>query len=400
MRKVSKSKSARVSRRADETKSFIVFDIYERAYEMRREGREPILLSVGEPDFRTPQPVVEACKKAMMEGRTQYTHSLGIIELREAICAQYHKNYGVDINPDRIMVCSGTSPAMMMLFGALLERDDNVILPNPYYPCYPNFIRFLGGEVNLVDVREQEGFQYRPEDIKARVDDRTAAIMINSPGNPTGTLMPPDRMAAVAQIGPPVISDEIYHGLVYGEREHSILEFDPDSFVLNGFSKRYAMTGWRLGYLIAPSEFMGPLQRMQQNFQISVNTFTQYGAVAALTDPAVDREVKHMAETFDRRRRYMIERLSRMGFGIATEPKGAFYVFVNAKRFTNDSYRFAFELLERAEVGVTPGVDFGPAGEGFLRFSYANSMEKIEEGLNRLEKYLADIEECEPGEKT
>jgi len=393
MQKVSKGKSAEVSKRAERTKSFIVFDIYERAYHMRREGRNPILLSVGEPDFHTPQPIIEACRKAMTDGLTRYTHSLGIIELREAIAADYHKRYGVEIDPDNIMVCSGTSPAMLMLFAVMLEPGDNVILPNPHYPCYPNFINFIGGELNLVDVPEEDGFQYRPEDIKKHVNDRTAAIMINSPGNPTGTLMSPERMRETTEIGPPVISDEIYHGLVYDEREHSIFEFTDDAFVLNGFSKRYAMTGWRLGYLIAPEKFMWPLQKMQQNFQISVNTFSQFGAVAALTDPEVEREVRKMVDTFDKRRRYMLERLRRMGFGIATEPKGAFYVFANAKKFTKDTYKFAFELLEKAEVGVTPGMDFGPAGEGFLRFSYANSIENIEEGLDRLEKYLADIEE-------
>lgn len=391
MENISKRKMAKITKRAIETKSFIVFDIYERAYQMRREGRHPILLSVGEPDFPTPEPIVEACRKAMQDGHTRYTHSLGIIELREAIAADYKKKYNIEIDPGQIMVFSGTSPAMLLLFGLIMEPGDNVILPNPYYPCYPNFIRFQGGEINLVDVSEQDGFQYRPEDIREKVNERTCAIVINSPGNPTGTLMSAERMKATVEIGPPVISDEIYHGLVYGEEAHSILEFEPDSFVLNGFSKLYAMTGWRLGYLIAPKNLMWPLQKMQQNFQISVNTFSQYGAVAALNDPAVEIEVKRMVEIFDQRRRYMLDRLHRMGFGIATEPKGAFYVFANAKIFTDDTYKFAFDLLERAEVGVTPGVDFGPAGEGFLRFSYANSMENIEEGLNRLEKYLADV---------
>lgn len=394
MRKDSKrGKSACISGRAQATKNFIVFDIYERAYEMRREGRKPILLSVGEPDFPTPRPVMEAARKAMTDGHTRYTHSLGIIELREAIAGNYYKRYGVDVDPGRIMVCSGTSPALLMLFGAIMEPGDNVILPNPYYPCYPNFIKFLGGEVNLVDVGEEDGFQYRPGDVAERINERTAAVMINSPGNPTGTLMPPDRMSEIAGLPVPVVSDEIYHGLVYGEKEHTILEFDPEACVLNGFSKRYAMTGWRLGYLIAPGRLMSTLQKMQQNFQISVNTFAQFGAVAALTDPEVEKEVQQMADTFDRRRRYMLDRLENMGFSVATEPRGAFYVFANARKFTDDTYRFAFDLLENAEVGVTPGIDFGPAGEGYLRFSYANSMENIEEGLNRLESYLAKYEE-------
>ncbi len=394
MQKDSKrGKSTSISSRAQATKNFIVFDIYERAYEMRHEGRMPVLLSVGEPDFPTPEPVIEAARKAMADGHTRYTHSLGIIELREAIAENYYNRYGVDVDPGRIMVCSGASPAMLMLFGAIMEPGDNVILPNPYYPCYPNFIKFLGGEVNLVDVGEKDGFQYRPDDVMEKINSRTAAIMINSPGNPTGALMPPDRMSEIAGLQVPVVSDEIYHGLVYGEKEHTILEFDPEAFVLNGFSKRYAMTGWRLGYLIAPGKLMSTFQKLQQNFQISVNTFAQFGAVEALTNPQVENEVKRMAGIFDLRRRYMLERLERMGFSIATEPKGAFYVFANARKFTEDTYRFAFDLLENAEVGVTPGIDFGPAGEGYIRFSYANSMENIEEGLNRLESYLARYEE-------
>lgn len=386
-------RQAKVSSRALNTKSFIVFDIFERAYEMRLQGRRPILLAVGEPDFPTPEEIIEACDKAMRDGHTRYTHSLGIIQLREAISADYKKRYNVDIDPGCIMVCSGTSPAMWMLFGALLEYGDEVIVSDPCYPCYPNFIRYMGGEVVWVRVKEEEGFVYLPQDIAPKITERTAGIMINSPGNPTGILISPKRMAEIAQLGPPIISDEIYHGLVYEGSAHSILEFTKNAFVLNGFSKRYAMTGWRVGYLIAPPHFMRPLQNVQQNFQISVNTFAQYGALEALTNPAVERKVAEMVKIFDERRRYMVNRLKKMGFGIAVEPTGAFYVFANAKKFTNDTYSFAFDCLEKAEVGVTPGIDFGPGGEGFIRFSYANSMENIEEGLDRLEKYLAMIGE-------
>lgn len=386
-------RSPDVARRAVETKSFIVFDIFERSYEMRLEGRRPIMLAVGEPDFPTPPEIIEAASKAMKDGHTRYTHSLGLIQLREAIAERYRKDYGVEVDPGRIMICSGTSPAMLMLFGALLERGDEVIISDPGYPCYPNFIQYVGGKAVRVPVKESEGFVYRPEDIRKKITKRTKGIMINSPANPTGTLIPGKRMAKIVGLGPTVISDEIYHGLVYEGEAHSILEYDPDAFVLNGFSKRYAMTGWRVGYLIAPSKFIRPLQNVQQNVQISVNTFAQYGALEALTNPSVARQVKKMVSIFDERRSYMVARLKKMGFGVAVEPTGAFYVFANARRFTTDSHRFAFDCLERAELGVTPGIDFGPGGEGFIRFSYANSMEHIEEGLNRLEKYLSLIEE-------
>jgi len=238
-----------------------------------------------------------------------------------------------------------------------------------------------------VAVHEDDGFQFRPEAVKGRVGPRTKAIFINSPANPTGTLLLAERMAALAGLGPLVVSDEIYHGLVYEGREHSILEFTDRAIVFNGFSKAYAMTGWRLGYAIVPPGLIRPLQKMHQNFFISANAFVQAAGIVALR--AAQPDVERMRATYDERRRFIIPGLRRLGFGVATEPTGAFYVLANAKRFTTDSYAFAFEILERAKVGVTPGVDFGSNGEGYLRFSYANSKDNIAEALRRLEVFLA-----------
>jgi aspartate/methionine/tyrosine aminotransferase len=195
-------------------------------------------------------------------------------------------------------------------------------------------------------------------------------------------------MESIADMGKWVLSDEIYHGLVYEGRAHSILEFTDRCIVFNGFSKLYAMTGWRLGYLIVPKNFIRPMQRMLQNFFISANSVAQCAGCTALTDPSVETDVARMRETYDERRRFMIQRLREIGFGITVEPTGAFYIFANAGRFTRDSYAFAFEILENAKVGVTPGVDFGPNGEGYIRFSYANSIENIGTGLDRIEAYL------------
>ena len=216
--------------------------------------------------------------------------------------------------------------------------------------------------------------------------DRTKAVFINSPSNPTGNLLSAERMEEIARISTWVISDEIYHGLVYEGKEHSILEFNDDAFVLNGFSKLYAMTGLRLGYLIAPKPFIRPMQKLQQNFFISANSMVQQAGIAALTEAGED--VDRMKKIYDERRRYMIKRLKAMGLGITVEPTGAFYVFANAKHISGDSYKLAFDILENAHVGVTPGIDFGENGEGYLRFSYANSLDNIAEGMNRLEKYL------------
>jgi len=222
--------------------------------------------------------------------------------------------------------------------------------------------------------------------IEEKLSPRVKGIMINSPANPTGNIMSEERMEKIAQFSPYIISDEIYHGLVYEGKAHSILEFTERGFVINGFSKLYAMTGWRLGYLIAPKEFIRPIQKIQQNLFISASSFTQWAALAGLKDACED--VQKMRETYDQRRRYLIPRLKELEFGITVEPTGAFYVLANAKRFSQDSYRLAFDILQEAKVGVAPGIDFGSNAEGYLRFCYANSLENIMEGMNRLEKYL------------
>jgi aspartate/methionine/tyrosine aminotransferase len=378
-----------ITRRAKEMTSFIVMDVLERAQEMERRGRTVIHLEVGEPDFDTPEPIKEACLRAIREGETHYTHSLGLVPLREAICEQYAEKYGVEVSPDQVLVTSGTSPAMLLLFSALLEQGAEVILPNPSYPCYPNIISYVGGRPVLVDTEEEEGFQYLPAAIKRQTTPRSKGIIVNSPSNPTGIVMDKKRMKEIAALSPAVISDEIYHGLVYKGEEHTMLEFTDRCFVLNGFSKLYAMTGWRLGYLIAPQEFIRPMQVMQQNLFISPNSFVQWAGIAALRE--AHREVAEMKEIYNRRREFMLQRLRELGFGVAVEPTGAFYILANARRYSADSYRLAFDILEKAGVGVTPGIDFGSGAEGFLRFSYANSLENIEEGMERLQKYLASL---------
>ena len=375
-----------ISSKALEIPPFIVMDVMERALELEQKGEQVIHLEIGEPDFDTPQCIKDACCDALCDGETHYTHSLGLLELREAIAADYEKTYGVRVTPDRILIASGTSTAMLLLFSALLEPGDEVILPNPYYPCYPNIIKYVGGVPLFVDVLEEEGFQYLPGMISPKIGPRTKGILINSPSNPTGNLLSGERMEEIAQFSPPIISDEIYHGLVYEGEVHTILEYTEDAFVINGFSKLYAMTGWRLGYLIAPKEFIRPMQRLQQNLFISPNSFVQLAAINALQE--AEDDVRRMRETYDQRRKFMVKRLRELGFGIMVEPTGAFYILANAKRFSGDSYRFAFDILEEAKVGVAPGIDFGTNAEGFLRFSYARSMENIVEGMDRLEAYL------------
>jgi aspartate/methionine/tyrosine aminotransferase len=377
-----------IPNRLREFTSFIVMDVLEKAHEMEREGVNVVHLEVGEPDFDTPQCVKEAACKALQDGHTHYTHSLGMIELREAVAEHYSDGYGVAVDPGQVVITSGTSPAMFTLCAVLLEIGDQVIVSDPHYACYPNFIKFVEGEPVYVRVLEEDGFQYRTEAIREKITDKTRAVLINSPSNPTGNLLSEDRMKAIAGLGPYVVSDEIYHGLVYEGKEHSILEITDHAFVLNGFSKVFAMTGLRLGYMIVPKPFIRTIQKIQQNFFISPNAAVQMGGIAALKEAGDD--VKKMRRIYDERRRFMIRRLKEMGLGITVEPTGAFYVFANMKHVSLDSYKLAFDILEKAHVGVTPGIDFGDGGEGYIRFSYANSMENIAEGLDRLERYLQD----------
>ncbi|MEW6188355.1 MAG: pyridoxal phosphate-dependent aminotransferase [Thermodesulfobacteriota bacterium] len=375
-----------VSRRVREITPFIAMDVMETAQAMERAGERIIHLEVGEPDFDTPECIKEAALRALGEGKTHYTDSRGLFELRQAISEYYLRRYGVAVSPDQILITSGTSPAMFMVFSALLEAGEEIIISDPHYACYPNFIRFAQGNPIKIRVYEEDGFQYHPEEIRSRITPQTKGIVINSPSNPTGTLLGEERIGEISDFDPYIISDEVYHGLVYEGREHSILEFTPRAFVLNGFSKLYAMTGWRLGYLIAPQSFMRSLQKIHQNFFISANSVAQWAGIAALTQ--AEEEVKRMRRLYDERRKLMISRLKDMGFGLKVEPTGAFYVLANARKFHADSYRLAFDILKKARVGVTPGIDFGEGAEGYLRFTYANSLERIEEGMVRLREYL------------
>lgn len=371
--------------------SFIVMDVLEKAQAMEAQGINIIHLEVGEPDFDIPACVAEAAQKAYLQGKTHYTHSLGDPDLRRAIADFSKAEYGVTVDPDCIVVTSGSSPAILMALMLLCEAGGEVILSNPGYACYSNFVLACNGVPVEVNLKAENGFLFDMEEMKKAITPRTRAIFINSPMNPTGTLLTKEQMQELAGLNIPILSDEIYHGLVYEGKTHSMLEFSDEAFILNGFSKRFAMTGLRLGYLIAPKKYMRSLQTLQQNLFICAPSTAQQAGIAALTQ--ADADVQRMRQTYNERRLYMLQRLRSMGFTIHTEPQGAFYVFADARKFTSDCYHFAFDVLEKAHVGITPGVDFGSNGEGFVRFSYANSIENIKEGMDRLEKYLSFLPE-------
>jgi aspartate/methionine/tyrosine aminotransferase len=375
-----------LSRRAREVTPFLAMEVMERAKVLEAQGRDIVYLCLGEPDFPTPTPVIEAAIRSLRSGETTYTHSLGRIELREEIAAFYRRRYGLAIDPGRIIVSSGTSPLMLLLFAALLNEGDEIIVPDPSYACYPNFIRFVGGVPRLLRTREEDGFQPDPAEVRASISSRTRGVLVNSPSNPAGSVIPASRLAKLAALPVPLISDEIYHGLTYEGEERSALEFSPDAFVLGGFSKAYAMTGWRLGFLIAPSQTIRTLQSMHQNFLISANNFVQSAGIAALRDCGA--YVARMREEYDRRRRMIVGRLRDLGLGVRKIPEGAFYVLADARHISADSRSLAREILDSTGVAVTPGIDFGEGAEGFLRFSYANSQENIGKALDRLEAFF------------
>ena len=375
-----------IAKRAQAIDPFLAVEVFQRAERLEAEGADVIHLEYGEPDFDTPPVVREAAEKALKDGRARYVNTLGLLPLREAIAAHYRERYGVTVSPEQILVTAGTSPSMLLLFMTLLEAGDEVVLSDPHYACYPKFVKYAGGVPRYVPVEESDRFQFRPDAVAGVVGPATKAILINSPANPTGTVLAPDRMAALARLGPWIVSDEIYHGLTYEGPEHSILEFTDRAFVLNGFSKLYAMTGWRLGYLIAPPAFIGALKAAHGNFFISTNEFVQWGALAALTEAADD--AARFRRIFDERRRAMVAGLQRIGLGVGAPPTGAFYVLANARRFSPDSLALAFEILDRAHVAVTPGIDFGRNAEGYLRFAYTRSLERIEEALGRIGRFL------------
>ncbi|MBU8920884.1 MAG: pyridoxal phosphate-dependent aminotransferase [Bacteroidales bacterium] len=371
-----------------EIRPFMVMEVLERAIELEKEGRSIIHMEIGEPDFPTPPGIIRAAESSLHAGDTHYTDSRGILELREAIATYYGNGYDIDISPGQVLVTMGVSPALLLVMSTFIEHPgDEIILGDPCYPCYPNFIRYLGGVPRFVTTREEDGFQLRAEDVEKVVCARTKGIMVNSPANPTGTLIGAAEFESICGIGPPVISDEIYHGLVYGEKERSALEFSPDSYVLNGFSKLFAMTGWRLGYMIVPEKALRSLQILQQNFFISPGSFVQAAGIEALrgTHP----EIPAMVKMYDERRRYLLEALPGLGLEYTIEPRGAFYIFVNASHLGRDSYKLAFDILDKVGVALTPGIDFGERGEGHLRISYANSLDNIREGIRRLGEYIS-----------
>ncbi len=381
---------ARWATRAEALEPFLAMEVLERAAELERAGIDIAHLELGEPEFAPPAAASRAVMEALARDETGYTDSRGLWPLREAIAEDLERRFGQSVTPERVLVTQGTSSAMTLVFSCLVEAGDEVLIPTPHYPCYPNFVRFCGAKPIFVPTKAENGWHIDPERVRRAITPKTKAIIIGSPANPTGAVQPREVMEALAQMGPTLIADEIYDGLVYdGVETTSAITLGENHFVLDGFSKRYAMTGFRLGWVVAPESAMRRLQILQQNLFISASSFVQHAGIAAIEEGA--QMTADLVEACGERRTLLVDGLRRLGFGVDHDPEGAFYVLADARAFGDDSRALAFELLERAHVGITPGIDFGEAAEGRLRFCYALSPETIETALTRLEPVLAEL---------
>ena len=371
------------SARVESVAPFLAMEVMERGMEMARSGLDVLQLGVGEPGFPPPPEVAGAVAAAVAAGDTHYTDSRGLHTLREAIAADCERRRGVTLSPDRIVVTSGTSPALLMVVSLLLDPGDELILPTPHYPCYPNMVATCGGRPVLVPTSPDDGYVIDVDRVRAAVTPRTRGILVASPANPTGAVQPPAVVRGLAELGVPILSDEVYDGLLYdGAVAASPLGMTDRCFVFDGFSKRYAMTGFRLGYVIAPESAMRHLVSLQQNLFISASHFVQTAGLTALEQGEPHRRM--MVAEYDRRRRVLVDGVRRLGLAVPVTPTGAFYVLADARHLGRDSLRLAFEILERTQVALGPGRDFGETAEGFLRFSFAAAFEDITAALERL----------------
>ncbi len=381
-----------ISQRAAEIEPFHVIDILARARELEAEGRSIIHMEIGEPDFDTPQPIVDAGIEALRSGHHHYTPALGLPALRKQIAEQYLRQQGEEVDAGRIAITPGSSGALQLLTTLLVNPGDEVLMGDPGYPCNRHFVRLSEGRVRAIPVGVAERFQLTAKLVEAHWGEQTKVVMISSPSNPTGTVIEPDELekiaVVVAERGGTLIVDEIYHGLIYRKQGRTAVNLPGDVFVVNSFSKYYGMTGWRLGWLVAPESAMEALDRLSQNLFLAAPTPSQYAALAAL-EPATREILDERRDEFRLRRDYLYEALKGVGFKIEHLPEGAFYLYADCSALHSDSSVFAMELLEQAGVAVTPGKDFSTLDAArWVRFAYTVSIDQLREGVERIEQFL------------
>ena len=367
-----------------------------KAKAMLAEGIEVFGFGAGEPDMDTPEHIKAAAIKALQEGRTKYTPSAGIPELRQAISQKFLKDNGLDYKSSQVIVSNGAKQSCFNAIAAVVNEGDEVIIPAPYWLSYPEMVRIVGGEPVFIQTREENNWKITPEDFENAMTPRTKMIIINSPGNPTGSIYTREELKALSEVAAEediyILSDEIYEKLTYDGAEHvSVASISPEAYdltiTINGFSKAYAMTGWRLGYLAAPEPIARAIDSMQSHMTSNPCSFAQYGALAALTG---DQQcVADMREEFDIRRQYMFERLTQIQGVSAVRPQGAFYVLANISALGLKSQNFADRLLSKSSVAVVPGIAFGD--DRTIRLSYATSLDVIKSGLDRIEEFCRSL---------
>ncbi len=383
----------RLAARNERITPFMVMELLARAQALESQGRSIIHMEIGEPDFPTPGPVVEAGGRALARGKLGYTPAAGLPDLRQAIADHYDRRYGVAVPWERVFVTPGASGAFVLALALLVEAGDRVLMTDPGYPCNRNFVHLYEGEPVLVPVGGDSNFHLTPEQVEAYWTEGTRGVWIASPGNPTGTVMEPGQLEAVCEVVGRkegfILSDEIYHGLEYGGITcATALQFAPEAFVVNSFSKYFGMTGWRLGWLIVPEGAVEAAMRLIQNLFIAAPTHSQYAALAAFS-PETRELLEQRRREFDSRGRFLFQELKTLGFGIHSPPQGAFYLFADCSCFADDSERFCWQLLQEGGVAVTPGADFGKSlAQSHVRFSFTTGMENLREGVGRIRRFL------------
>jgi len=384
----------RLTRRVERVQPFHVMDLLARARQLEASGRDIVHMEIGEPDFPTPGPVVEAGQRFLSGGRVHYTPALGLPALREAIAAYYDERFAVDIDAARVIVTPGSSTGLQLVMAALVEAGEEVLLTDPGYPCNRNFVHLVDGIPVGLPVGPDSNYRPTPELVEQTWTERTRALVVATPANPTGTLLGLADLRTLGDIaaarGGALIVDEIYQGLVYDDAPDvtALVLNAGNVIVVNSFSKYFGMTGWRLGWLVVPSSLVQAMDKLAQNLYLSAPTVAQHAAIEALRPenrPLLDAR----RDEFRERRDFLYRALSDLGFGLGHKPGGAFYIYADCSAYTDDSYAWALSLLEQVGVAITPGKDFGThAPERHVRFAYTTELHRLEEGVRRLAAYL------------
>jgi len=389
---VAKELASRMERLGTET----AFEVLARAKKLEAAGKSVVHLEIGEPDFDTPANIVEAAVKALKGGATHYGPSAGLPEARESFAKWFSKDRGVEVDGDQIVITPGAKPIIYFVLTALVQEGDEVIYPNPGFPIYESMIHFTGGKAVPLPLREENGFSIDPKELRRLANDRTKLIIINTPGNPCGGVLSPEDLKAVAEVAKEhdcwVLSDEIYSKIIYDRKHHSMLEIEgmqDRTIVLDGHSKTYAMTGWRLGFGVMPQSLAPSIARLQTNSTSCTSTFTQLAGVEALLGDQSGAQA--MVKEFKERRDLVVGLLNEVPGVSCLTPGGAFYVFPNIKKLGVPCREFASTLLDEYGVAALAGTSFGSFGDGYLRFSYANSRENLAEGVSRLKAYAETL---------